>query len=702
MPNLSGRAHQIREMEEELPVLKQWLERDGYPLLNRLLKGESIVAEHEPYRSIILGLYLRAGLDYGKTDTPTHRAFVLDLGKVDGGREACLRYREAVNRSGQRALHKGYLTGRLTASDVDAIRLYRIAQAQRGVGEAFLPAHLGLHPLGNGKLPMASRSGHGLNNIIRLVHGKPYFDFRLRTFEDVLEREEYSDKLNTPYHLTLSLRPEGVLDFLRVLEGYEPFTNEAGAKVVRIKPALLEAETANTVRLRDRIGKKPVVLYINDPIDGPVTEQFPAFETFYQAYRDHVHCWFIAVDIHDWYYSGMHDMLSRNKPDKYPNTHYHSEEERARKVKNRYLESPHATFPCLISDDWQSVKNHYGTGGGANHWVIIDRDGKIAEYTGNQNGNLNHVETAVRRVLANDGRMAAESKAHIRWKSPDSVHNVVMPANKPMRLHNAEVVSVDAAKRTLVVRRKGIGPKGTVEVKLEPFARASRDEVPIRLDKVKPGERVAVDFYLDKYIDTSKAEEAELKAPQWGTWRREYRLNDQRLRITLLGHYGSMRRRWYLDEVTLAEPIPARGIRVLKPGDIPSPYKEPSVMWLSGHVTAVDSATQKITVKRTPITAEAAKGYGIYLEARKNRQTLALTETARLRLTEVGRWLKDTKGRVSVLADNAVDYCLNGKFCGGFADIKVGDFVGVRYYPNRQQQGVLIPHTIRISKTIGK
>ena len=68
-------------------------------------------------------------------------------------------------------------------------------------------------------------------------------------------------------------------------------------------------------------------------------------------------------------------------------------------MKNRYLESPHATFPCLIGDDWQSVKNHYGTGGGANHWVIIDRDGKIAEYTGNQNGNLNHVETAVRRVL---------------------------------------------------------------------------------------------------------------------------------------------------------------------------------------------------------------------------------------------------------------------------------------------------------------
>jgi hypothetical protein len=213
----------------------------------------------------------------------------------------------------------------------------------------------------------------------------------------------------------------------------------------------------------------------------------------------------------------MQDMLSRDMPGKYPNTQYHSHEERARKLKNRYLESPHATFPSLICDDWQSVKNHYGTGGGANHWVIIDRDGIIAEYTGNQNGNLNHVETAIRRVLANGGRMAADSRAHIRWGSPDSVPNVVYPSNKPMRLHDEEVVSVDVAGRELTIKRQGIGPKGTVQVKLKPFARVARNEVPIEFAEVKPGERVAIDFYLDEYIDTSKAEEATLEAPRWAT-----------------------------------------------------------------------------------------------------------------------------------------------------------------------------------------
>ena len=108
-----------------------------------------------------------------------------------------------------------------------------------------------------------------------------------------------------------------MLDFLRVLEGYEPFENEAGAKVVRLKPQHLEAQPGEpadaSVRLKDRVGSKPVLLYLNDPIDGPMTEQFPAFETFYQAYRDHVDCWFIAVDIHDWYYSGMQDMLSQGQ-----------------------------------------------------------------------------------------------------------------------------------------------------------------------------------------------------------------------------------------------------------------------------------------------------------------------------------------------------------------------------------------------------
>ena len=224
--------------------------------------------------------------------------------------------------------------------------------------------------------------------------------------------------------------------------------------------------------------------------------------------------------------------------------------------------------------------------------------------------------------------------------------------------------------------------------------------MPIKLDQVKPGERVAVDFYLDEYIDTAKAEEAELKAPQWGSWRREYQLDDQCLRMTLLGHYGNMRRRWYLDEAAQAEPIPARGIRVLESGDIENPYLEPPVMWLSGHVTATDSETHTITVRRTPITAEAAKGYGFYLEAKRNGQTLALTETARLRLAEVEKWLKDPTGEVEVLADDAVDYCLNGEFGGSFDDIDVDDFVGVRYYPDRQREDVLVPHTIRITKPV--
>jgi hypothetical protein len=77
-----------------------------------------------------------------------------------------------------------------------------------------------------------------------------------------------------------------------------------------------------------------------------------------------------------------------------------------------------------------------------------------------------------------------------------------------------------------------------------------------------------------------------------------------------------------------------------------------------------------------------------------------LTETARLRLAEVEKWLKDPTGEVVVLADDAVDYCLNGEFDGGFDDMQIGNFVGVRYYPDRQREDILVPHTIRISKPI--
>ena len=44
--------------------------------------------------------------------------------------------------------------------------------------------------------------------------------------------------------------------------------------------------------------------------------------------------------------------------------------------------------------------------------------------------------------------------------------------------------------------------------------------------------------------------------------------------------------------------------------------------------------------------------------------------------------------------------CVNGEFSGGFDDIRVGDFVGVRYYPDRQRAEILVPHTIRITKPL--
>lgn len=52
-----------------------------------------------------------------------------------------------------------------------------------------------------------------------------------------------------------------------------------------------------------------------------------------------------------------------------------------------------------------------------------------------------------------------------------------------------------------------------------------------------------------------------------------------------------------------------------------------------------------------------------------------------------------TDDSVTVLADDAVDYCLNGEVGGSFEELGVGDFVGIRYYPDRQQKGILAPHT---------
>jgi lysophospholipase L1-like esterase len=152
MMNYSGKKSQAGEIAKELPKLTRWLEKDGYRMLKQILEGKPLAAEEESYRAITLALYLRAGIDYSKETPLADRALLLDLDRINSGRQACLRYREQVNQAGQMALRKGYLTGRLNAGDVDAIRLYRIAQAQRGVRECFLPAHLALHPMDDGKV----------------------------------------------------------------------------------------------------------------------------------------------------------------------------------------------------------------------------------------------------------------------------------------------------------------------------------------------------------------------------------------------------------------------------------------------------------------------------------------------------------------------------------------------------------------------
>ena len=296
--------------------------------------------------------------------------------------------------------------------------------------------------------------------------------------------------------------------------------------------------------------------------------------------------------------------------------------------------------------------------------------------------------------------MSEDSIAHVQWKNPESAPGVVLPQQKRMRLHDAKVFLVDIDQRTLVVTRSGLGSGDMVTIRLPPFARVSRHWARSDLKDVKPGDRVSIDFFLDDYVDMNQATETNLKAPTYGTSRRLVEFRKQRIEMTLLGHYGKMRRRWYVDEIEHSQPIQARGINVLNENGRKTPYWEPPVMWLSGRATAIDSDTRAISVERTPLTAEKAIGFRFYQELRDAGKQVALTEAVRLRTAEVQSWLSSRSRTVLVLADIAVDYCLNGKFGGRFEDIAVGDFLGVRYYPDRQSKELLVPHTIRISKPL--
>jgi hypothetical protein len=689
--------HRRREVHGDLATFERFLDERGYDILNRLLRDEPLDAADRPYRLILLGLYLREGWGWRDGEAPDGRLIGLDFDRLQGGPSDAVAYRREVEQAGLAALRHGYLQQSLDAEQVDAIRLYRLGEAARAVDEAFLPSQLGLHPR------LGDNPPHGDWVSGRIIseanHGQPYFDVRLPTYEAVVARLDYADAMDRPYHWTYPLRPEGVLEFLRPLTWYQPFQTDDGLARVRLRPERLEPAPDQpdhtSVRLSDHVGDRPVLLFINDPVDGPLTEMFPAFEVLHRAYADRVTMYFVAVNIHDWYYSGMDDYLTGPGPNGSQVIHAWSEAERARKLRNRYIESPHATIPGLIDSDGQVVKTLYGAGGGSSHFVIIDVDGRIAEWVSNQTGDLDAVELAIRRTLDHGGRMAPDARHQRHYQR--TIAPGLEPARDRVRLPPAVVTEVDRQLGVITVTAQTAQGPLHYEVHLGEATRLADGAQSATLDDVEPGRTVHVETFLDAMTHAD-----ELPRPDYSRLHAAtLELPGRTLTLEPLGNYGRMRRVWYVMQDTAPAPMVARSVQLVdgEPGRADRAWSGPQDMWVTGVIDAVDREAGTMSLRLHPLAVEDSPGLRAVREVRAGGGQVHLDAGVARRLAVAQRWAAGETPVMRFVLDDAVDVVINGRGVADAGGVRVGDTAAVQWDVQQQGDGgALLPMTLRVSR----
>jgi len=350
------------------------------------------------------------------------------------------------------------------------------------------------------------------------------------------------------------------------------------------------------------------------------------------------------------------------------------------------------TFPAAIDDDGQTVKNLYGAGGGANHFVLVDRSGVVAEMVRNQHGGLNEVEVAIRRTLANDGLKATDASIeehHDRTQVPG-----LEPVRHRIRLQPGAVEAVDAARDTLTVAVVTDGGKLTYPVGFAPASRLVRQGRPVKLSEVKAGSPVLVEGFLDAMLDQANPKPNYQKLD-----RQTVSAGGRELTLEPLGGYGVLRRVWYVMADSKPSGFTARSVEVLpQAGNPPARWPDAITIWACGKVTAHDGAAGTLTFERPATAATDYKGYRFWLAAKDAGQKLYLDDTAAQRLHVVAGWVKADSRFMTIRTDDAADVILNGRFGATWDDVRVGDFVGVEFDTGQPGQSVILPRTVRVSR----
>ncbi len=661
----------------------------GKELVNKWLKNEPFSVEDKKYQYIIQGVLVYCGAlkDRDRKGRFYNPAFTKEeFSKFK-------KYAKKINDEGVLTIRKGYETGLLSKADIEKLRLYKIKQLAKGHDE-FLPHDQGYHYLdGSGKKPHGNKKW-----ILYGLQGKQAPNIKSPFLETILKEKNYSDLFDYDYSASWSYRADGVLEFLKPISGYVMDTDNGKKTAIRKAEYLEEhpnEKQGEYFELSALRGKKPIVLVINDPSDSAFSH-WAYTEIIQQAYKEKFDFYAVSLSIWDQTMGNPNYFNPVEKGKRgLRNGHYFSMHDRARRTKNRYIESPSSTFPCILDDMVQTIREQYVSRGGQNHFVIIDIDGKVAA-RGQSNMKLpiqwiNDLEESLNKVIDAEGK--AIEQPIVKKDNYCSYTRYPLPERQYL-LIDGEITSVNLEENKISVSAKVGKSKKEYTAKIDTGTRVTRNGESISLNKLKAGDSCNIYFKDEDYYKNSK-----IKVTKQGNRHAE------KFEITGDNSKGKLAVRWPLNHFPYNRAV-SKFVSDNGNGEISSSIliesntnrASDNNIWFSGKVKTISNNGETIIVKQILADKKDMKGYSF---AKAAGDKCKLTPEVKERMDVIDIWhnIQENERVYSFLIDDAVGVFLNGEYKNITAkNIKTGDFVNIELNTVQAKKKIILPNTIRISR----
>jgi hypothetical protein len=690
MGHFNGRTDYIKtprgpKHKAAVEAFIQFMDGPGAKLVEKWRAGEAFSEAEQQYWYVIQGAVLYRGALKDREIAARRYQPKYDAETV----EEYKKYVAKVDRNAIAVLRKGYGGGLLTQADIETLRLYKIKQFAKG-GDRLLPCMLGYHPIDG------SGSTYTIKEAKLALQGTQAMDIKCMYLETALGKPGYSDLFDYEQSVTWPYRPDGVLEFLRPLTGYTMKTEGKKRFCIR-RPEYLQEQPGEKpgdyFQLSTRIGKKPIVLIVNDPSDSAFS-LWPLTEVIHQAYKDRFEFYYISVSIWD------QTMGNPNYFNPFPvgrrglrNGHYYSVEERARRTKNRYIETPYATFPCALDDMVQTVRTSFLNGGGSNHFTVIDINGKITA-RGASNMHLyvqwiNDLEQSLHATINDKGEYSGAPFS----KTYASYATQLVPDRKYLTVSGA-VTAVDAEAGTVKFLGKVGKEKRELTATLGRWSRVARGGKVTDVKSIRVGEVCSVVFGDETYYDGMPTVKTAIKGHRNPGG---YEIVGKNGRGTCKVRYTMTQLPYTRETCTLTRDTGNGRIAPILL-TISAPPNGGNRVWFFGRIKEVLDDGRRISVTQVLADRKDMKGYSLWKAA---RDWIHLDAATLERMAVIDKWhAKPEAERVyKFTVDDAVGVFLNGKMDGvTHQDLKTGDFVSIEIDTLQVAEAMIFPNAIRISR----